>query len=104
VLQAAAEQERQLQQFTNATTKKSVKRQQELYNASLADYVKKNGKSPTAVQASRLWDAAAQRAHEESSRVHRGSGSGESVIEPGERRSRRHKRVRVDGIGFLDLN
>jgi hypothetical protein len=106
VLQAAAEQERQ--QFTNATTQKSTQRQQELYNVSLTEYVQQNGKSPTAVQASRLWDSAAQRAHDESLNeslnVHRGSGSGESVIESGERRSKRHKRTRVDGVGFLDLN
>ena len=61
-------------------------------------------KSPTAVQASRLWDSAAQRAHDESLDVHRGSGSGESVIDSGERKSKRHKRTRVEGIGFLDLN
>jgi hypothetical protein len=89
VMEAATAQEQR--QYAGGN-KDSNKRQKELYTAALKKHKEQHsGKSPTVVQATKLWDEAAQCAHE---------GLTE-VIQQG--RPKRKKRTLVDGLGFIDL-
>ena len=102
VVQAAAEQERQ--QLASSSTETN-QLQNELYAAALADFRQKNGKYPTPAQVGRLWDTAMLRAHD---KLHSHSNDRgpdhEGAVACEQRRSRRRKRIRVEGVGFLDFH
>ena len=99
VKEVAAAQERQQLSGGN---KDSNNRQKEFYVEALGKYIDQNGgKHPTPVQASRLWEAAAQRAHE----ALVGGGVAAQQDEVGQRRqSKRQKTTLVSGVGFLNLD
>jgi hypothetical protein len=99
VEEAAAAQERQLLSGGN---KDSNNRQKELYADALGKYMDQNGgKHPTPVQSCRLWETAAQRAHE----ALVGGGAAAQQNEIGQRRqSKRQKTTLVSGVGFLNLD
>ena len=97
-----AEQERQ--QLASSSTETN-QLQNELYAAALADFRQKNGKYPTPAQVGRLWDTAMLRAHD---KLHSHSNDRgpdhEGAVACEQRRSRRRKRIRVEGVGFLDFH
>jgi hypothetical protein len=96
VLGSVAAQERQQEQFGGK--KERSKLQNKFYTVALEHHKEQNGgKFPTPAQVSRLWEAAAQRAHttvvDECNPAEEG----------GRRQSKRHKKTLVQGVGYLDL-
>ena len=100
VEEAAAAQE---QQQLVGVDKKAGSLQKELYAAALEKHGKNNkGKYPTPAQASKLWEFAAQSAHDE---LCRQSGKDALPNPDGQRRkSKRQKKTLVAGVGYLLLD
>ena len=104
VVEAAAAQE---QQQLGGLNKEAGGLQKDFYATALEDHrLKHNEKLPTAAQAFKLWEAAAQSAHEFLVRQQakdQPNPEFEEAPSTGRRQSKRQKRTNVPGIGFLFL-